>query len=552
MLKLIGNDALRFYAWDIGPGSYLVGRKTERSECDFLITDMTVSRRHARLEVTSDGAHLYVTDLESHNGTMINDRRVTEKTIVSAGDHVRFGNAEFKVIDDSVPSEKPSQPSKAELTDSGAERSVLLSLDEIRKPLPPRVTDLPDLLPTLFDMAKMLVLPEPKEIMLERSLAMVTKIIPADRLAVFFTSEDQQEIYTGALLLPKAKESGAFTLSRAIIKEVLTNKNAILIDNPRQDPRFADQQSIVQSNMRSAMAAPLLDENRVLGILYADTTSPMIQYNEDYLRLFATIGNIISSRLTNYVLLQERHEKEVYEAELSRASMIQNALLPRVVPQVPNYSIEAFQKQCRAVGGDLYDLAVLPDGRILFLIADVSGKGLGAALLMSNILASFRILYNDERFDLTRAVTQVSTELYKYSNPETFATLFIGVLDPCTHRLSFVNAGHNPPLVVRGEGSLEHLEASGIMIGAFDFAGWSEETIALAPGDLLVAFTDGVTEAEKGEDNYSDERLEQLVVAWRDRAPCEMAAAIVKDVETFVEGSPRSDDITMLIVKRDS
>lgn len=552
MLKLIGNDALRFYAWDIGPGSYLVGRKTERSECDFLITDMTVSRRHARLEVTPDGAHLYVTDLESHNGTMVNDRRITEKTIVAAGDHVRFGNAEFKVIDDSVPSEKPSQPSKAELTDSGGERSVLLSLDEIRKPLPPRVTDLPDLLPTLFDMAKMLVLPEPKEIMLERSLEMVTKIIPADRLAVFFTSEDQEEIYTGALLLPKAKESGAFTLSRAIIKEVLTNKNAILIDNPRQDPRFADQQSIVQSNMRSAMAAPLLDENRVLGILYADTTNPIIQYNEDYLRLFATVGNIISSRLTNYVLLQERHEKEVYEAELSRASMIQNALLPRVVPQIPHYSIEAFQKQCRAVGGDLYDLAVLPDGRVLFLIADVSGKGLGAALLMSNILASFRILYNDERFDLTRAVIQVSTELYKYSNPETFATLFIGVLDPGTHRLSFVNAGHNPPLVIRGGGGLERLEASGIMIGAFDFAGWSEETIALAPGDLLVAFTDGVTEAEKGEDNYSDERLEQLVVAWRDRTPCEMAAAIVKDVETFVEGSPRSDDITMLIVKRDS
>ncbi len=552
MLKLIGNDTQRYYAWDLEPGTYLIGRKSESSRCDLPINDRTVSRRHARLDIPPEGDQCYITDLDSHNGTLVNSRKITGRVPIRPGDYVQFGSAEFKLLDDTVPTGTSSKPTKTLLRDQDPERSVLLSLDEVRKPLPSQVTDLPELLPTLFDMAKMLVLPEPKEVMLERSLQLVTKIIPADRLAVLFISDDNNEVYTGALHLPEGKDPGTFTLSRAIVKDILTNKNAILIDDAREDPRFADRQSIIVSDLKSAMAVPLFDEDRVLGILYADTTSPTRRYNDDYLRLFATIGNIIASRLANYALLQERHEKEIYEAELSRASSIQKTLLPRSIPELPGYTIEAFQEQCRAVGGDLYDVALLPDGSLLFLVADVSGKGMGAALLMSNILASFRILYNIESFNLVRAVNQVSAQLFKHSASEHFATLFIGALDTRKNMLRFVNAGHNPPILVRRDGSLEQIEASGVMIGAFDYTGWAEDGIALAPGDLLLVFTDGVTEAEKGEERYSDERLERLIVSIREKSPRDIACAVMQDVEDFAEDTPRSDDITMLIIKRNA
>jgi serine phosphatase RsbU (regulator of sigma subunit) len=550
MLKLIGTDANRYYTWDLNPGQYTIGRKTGSSKCDFMVSDMAVSRRHASLEVTADGKDCFLNDLDSHNGTFVNGIKIDGRTALSPGDTIQFGSAEFKIIQDTGISTTSPKPTQTKLSDYDPEQSVLMPMNEALKPLPSRVSDLPQLLPTLFDMANMLVLPEPKESMLERSLELVTKIIPSDRLAVLFTSDDQDEIYTGALHLPGGKDPGTFTLSRTIVKNILADKNAILIDDVGHDPRFSEQQSIIASDLKSAMAVPLLDQDRVLGILYADTTNPVHRYSDDYLHLFAMIGNIIASRLTNYNLLQERHVKEIYEAELKKASSIQKKLLPRNIPEVSGYSVHAFQEQCRAVGGDLYDLEMLMDGRLLFLVADVSGKGMGAALLMSNILASFRILYLEEDFNLTRAVNQVSLELFKHSAPENFATLFVGILDPETHTITFVNAGHNPPMVIRRNGEKIYLEASGAMIGAFDIISWSEETINLDPGDFLLVFTDGVTEAEKGDDFYGDERLEQLVISNRDCQPSSLARLIVSDVEKYVEGTPRSDDITMMIIKR--
>jgi serine phosphatase RsbU (regulator of sigma subunit) len=517
-----------------------------------MVSDMAVSRNHAKLDISPDGQECYLTDLDSHNGTFLNSEKIDGRVVIRPGDHIQFGGAEFKLVEDAGYSSQSPKPTATQLSDYDPERSVLMPMDEALKPLPSRVADLPELLPTLFDMANMLVLPEPKETMLERSLELVTRIIPADRLAVLFTSEDQNEIYTGALHLPGGKDPGTFTLSQTIVKNILADKNAILIDDAGADPRFAKQQSIIMSEMKSAMAVPLMDEGDVLGILYADTTNPLHRYTDDYLHLFAMIGNIIASRLTNYSLLQERHVKEVYEAELKKASMIQKKLLPREIPDTPGYSVHAFQEQCRSVGGDLYDLEMLPDGRLLFMVADVSGKGMGAALLMSNILASFRILYCEDSLDLSRAVNQVSLELFKHSAPDNFATLFIGLLDPATHKIAFINAGHNPPLVIRQNGQREYLEASGTMIGAFDFTGWTEDSVDLNSGDLLLIFTDGVTEAEKGDDCYGDERLEQLVIGSRDNDPEQMARIIVEDVEKYVEGAPRSDDITMLLIKKDT
>ena len=542
MLKLIGSDGSQYYAWNLQPGNYTVGRS---SDCEFAVPEKTVSRRHARIQVDNDGTCL-LEDLQSHNGTFLNALKVAGPTPLKAGDHIKFGQVEFKCLSD----DQSSGMQRAQLTDQIFEKSVYMSMNEVLKPLPAHVSDLPELLPTLFEMARILVLPEPQHIMLEKSLAMVAKVIPAERFAVLFTSEDREEIYTAATLLPGGKDPGQFTLSKTIVRELLTNKNAILIGDPSLDPRFAGQQSIIMSSLKSAMAAPLLDEDRVLGILYVDTTNPTHQYSDEYLRLFATFGNIIASRLVNFALLQERTEKQAMETELRRASSIQKNLLIKTPPSLSGYAIHAFQRPSRSVGGDLYDLALLPDGRLVFMVADVSGKGMGAALLMSNILASFRIMYGEPAFDLERAVKQVSTQLLKYSAPEDFATLFAGVASANCDAISYVNAGHNTPVLVRRGGTKQFLQASGTMIGAFDFSTWKLETANLQDGDLLMIFSDGVTEAEHGDQQYSDARMENLVVNNRAERPEVVAQLLMDDIESFVGDAPRSDDITMLILKR--
>jgi sigma-B regulation protein RsbU (phosphoserine phosphatase) len=547
MPKLIGTDGSHYYSWNLTPGNYVIGRSSDSNLC---VPDKTVSRSHAEIEVSQSGTECFLTDLGSHNGTSVNGRRISSRTEVKPGDHIIFGQVEFRLTSEESQAGMPTLVSTTRLAEREPEKSIYISMNEALKPLPQRVADIPELLPTLFDMAKVLVVPEPREVMLQKALAMVAKVIPAERLAVLFVSENQEEIYAGATLLMGGKDPGTFTLSRTIIKDLLTNKNAIVVGNPADDPHFALQQSIIMSALKSAMAVPLFDEERVLGILYVDTTNPLHRYSDEYLRLLATFGNIIASRLVNFGLMQEREEKHAMEVELRRASLIQKNLLASELPAVPGHQIFAFQKQSRSVGGDLYDVAVLPDGRILFFVADVSGKGMGAALLMSNILASFRILYTEANFELKKTVEHVSAQLKRYSAPEDFATLFIGLLEKDSSRITYINAGHNPPLLVRNDGRLEFLQPSGTMIGAFDFFTWTEEAQSLSAGDLLFVFTDGVTEAMKGDVQYSDERMEKLVVASHNLAPDALAKKLVEDIDKFVGDAPQSDDITLLILKR--
>jgi phosphoserine phosphatase RsbU/P len=550
VLKLVGTDGVRYFSWSLSPGTYIVGRT---AECDCSIPDKTVSRQHASVEVRGESGPCFVTDLGSHNGTMVNGQKVTSRSEVKVGSTVVFGQVECRITTEADSAVAKSRTPTARLADRDLEKSVYMPMSEALQALPSKVTDRPDVLPAFFEMAKMLVLPEPKEIMLQKSLELISRIIPAERLAVLFTQDgSSDDLVAAASLLTTGRDPGSFHLSRTIVKEILTDKQAILIGDPAADPRFASQDSIIMSEMKSAMAVPLFDEDKVLGILYVDSTNPLHRFNDDYLRLLATFANILAARLLNYELLQERQAKQVIDAELKRASTIQRALLRSIQPDLPGYTVRAFQEPSRSVGGDLFDIALRHDGTLLFVVADVSGKGLGAALLMANILASFRILYNDPQFDLCDVVRKVSMQLHTSSAPEDFATVFIGQLNPADGVLRYVNAGHNPPLVARQSGHLDKLEASGIMIGAFPFCEWSEGTTSIEAGDCLVVFSDGVTEAEGPSGLFGEERLEDIVRSLRAGSLADLEKRITVEIKTFVRDLPQSDDITMLLLKRES
>ena len=549
MYKLEGTDGSKFYTWPLQNGIFKIGRS---DDCDFCILNKTVSRVHARIHIDNDGNKIILEDLGSHNGTFINGLKLINSAELKENDALLFGKAEFKISKYDISTGPMPKYARAVLADQDPQRSIFMSMDETMRPLPQKITEIPELLPTLFDMAKMLNLIDPEEVILDKSLDMISKIIPAERLVVLFVSDDQQEVYTAARKIKGQEDSDGIELSQTIVNAIITNKQSILISDPKSDPRFSAQESIIASSIKSAMAVPLFDQDKVLGILYVDSTNPMHRYNDEYLRVLATFGNIIGSRLLNYSLLAERQAKQVMDAELNRASQIQKDLLVEKPPEIPGFNICAFQEQSRSVGGDLYDLKLLPDGDMIFMVADVSGKGMGAALLMSNILASFRILYEHNADDLAGMVKEVSLQLCNYASSSNFATLFIGKLNPQTGKIKYVNGGHNPPLIVHQDGKLELIDATGMMIGAFDFVEWEQKELELKTGETMFMFTDGVTEADRdGQgDQFGDDKLEKLVSSNAAKNAEELTDIIMDEINTFMGKAPRSDDITMMTIKR--
>ena len=532
--------------WQLQPGTYVIGRVPP---ADLMVNDVTVSRRHAQLDIAANGK-IRLTDLNSLNGTLVNDRKITGSVDVKVGDAITFGIVGFMISSAETAPPKP----KVAVTD-GVESHTsmsLLPIDEALQPLALKDYTNPRIFKAISDMAKMLILPQSADEMFSESLALLQDIVHAERAAVFLAREGSETLTLATYRLSDQKGSDSFAIPRSIVREVLDKKMAVLFSDLISDERFAKQESIVVSGIRSAMAVPLINEQKVLGILYADTADPWQRFDEESLKITATFGNILAAKIINQGLLKERQEKEALESELRIASQIQEELMPKVLPVVPGYAFHAFQMQCKMVGGDLYDAALLRDGRVLILLADVSGKGMGAALLASNILSAFRMLRGNFDFDVAEATTRVNEQLHGSSRSGDFATLFLAVLDANNHTLTYVNAGHNSPLLVRSDGTIEYIEATGMPIGVFDGVGWESRTVTLAAGDRLLAFTDGIPEAINGtEDFYSDERLEKFTVDHRAEPPDVFATALINDVSNFVGDAPRSDDITLMLLQRE-
>lgn len=534
------------YDWKLQPGTYIIGRV---APADLLVNDATVSRRHAQIDISPEG-RISLTDLNSLNGTLVNDRKVTGAIEIKAGDSVTFGTVGFLLSSGDTPVHKPV----VDVTD-GVENYTSISslpIDEALQPMALKDYTNPRIFKAISDLATMLILPQGVDEMFDQALDLLQEIVHAERAAVFLARPGSDTVSLVSFRLSDQKGSDSFTISRSIVREVLDKKNAVLFSDLVSDERFAKQESIVVSGIRSAMAVPLVNEQKVLGILYTDTTDPWQRFSDESLKITATFGNILAAKIINHDLLKERQEKEALESELRIASQIQEELMPKTLPQVAGYHCHAFQMQCKMVGGDLYDSALLPDGRILFLLADVSGKGMGAALLASNILSAFRMLRDNADFEVAAATTRVNAQLVATSRSGDFATVFLAVLNPHDHTLAYVNAGHNSPLFVRSDGNIEQIDATGMPIGVFDGVGWESGIITFSPGDRLLVFTDGIPEAiSANEDFYSDERLEKFAADNRALPIDEFTTALINDVSTFVAEAPRSDDITLIILQRE-
>lgn len=297
------------------------------------------------------------------------------------------------------------------------------------------------------------------------------------------------------------------------------------------------------------LVVPVVDRGELTAVLVLGEKVSGYKFTIEDVNLLATLSNQFAVAITNAQLYQQAIEKQKLEEELNVARQIQRNLLPRALPHSPHFELAAFTQASRQVGGDYYDFFFLPDGALGLVIADVSGKGLGAALLVSQIQAILKAEVRHQRI-MARAVANTNAFICEITGAEQFATMVYAEYTQSTRELTYTNAGHNQPMLVRADGSYERLDCGGLVLGVLPSAAYEVATITLEPGDTILFFTDGLSDLESpvGQDYGEDRALEQLI-AHRDLPAEAIAREIVKDATTFSAGDLGFDDLTLVVFR---
>jgi len=312
---------------------------------------------------------------------------------------------------------------------------------------------------------------------------------------------------------------------------------------------FRDEISNSLTKLELELVVPMQIKNETIGLILLGRKSSREDYSENDMEFLESLGSVAMVSLENARLFKKAIEKQKMEEDLAIGKEIQQNLFPRILPQSNVFDISAINISSRQVGGDYYDVFRLSEKEILILIADVSGKGVGASLLMANLQAFVKSLTKIE-FDLCSLTSQVNDLLVENLTPGKFITFFWGILNEELRTFKYVNAGHNPPLLIRDRKIIE-LDKGGMILGVMkSIKDYNCETIQLETDDLVCLFTDGVTEAKNSsEEEYSDERLRAKIIKNAKSNAKTVIDKITNDISKFSSNVEQSDDITLLIVK---
>ena len=294
---------------------------------------------------------------------------------------------------------------------------------------------------------------------------------------------------------------------------------------------------------------PIREQDSLTGVLFLSEKVSGFRYSYEDINLLSVLTNQLAAGLTNARLYVEALEKQKLEEELNVARQIQQQLLPQSDPCGPGYTVASFAHPSRQVGGDYYDYFPRPEGRLGMVVADVSGKGVPAALLVSQLQAILRaeVRTNKSLPDIISAVNEILVET---TSPEKFATLFYGDWDPAARELAYVNAGHNYPIVMRRDGTSEQLHTGGLVLGVMPQTCFEHGRLRLAPGDVLLMYTDGLSELRNpaGEE-YGEERIVRFLTDSRHLSAETIKNKLVREANRFALGEIGFDDLTFIILK---
>ena len=503
------------------------------SDCTIPIKDRFLSRKHA--EIVFERGAWFVRDCGSVNGTLVNGVKVVDPVPLRAGDRIALGDSEVVFHSDEATSQLIPVDSDSHAT------NLAIKVDEEE-----RGTERTRILNSL---AIEFLADRPMSDLFEFILDRVVGLLHPSRAAMALFGPDRTDFENVKLRRQDPTQSTDLLISRTLLREVVDGRQVVSYFDTSQDEKLARAQSIIAQNIRSAVCAPLLVGDAVLGVLYIDYTSQRGAVTENDVRLVAQIARFAAVTLERTRLREEAFAKAKIDEELRTAYAIQKRLLPSSLPAIDGYTFAASNRPAKSVSGDYYDVVVRPDGRIYFVIADVSGKGITAALVMSSVATAFNIF---TRTDPTPAdlMRELNATLAPKTAPTKFVTMVVGVLDPTNGRVEFANAGHVPPLAVSSVG-VEALRSTDLVVGLFPNAQYRNQTIELKPGDSLVLFTDGVTEAENSlEEQLGIAPVQEALKSLHCENAARMLSVIEEHVNRHIGDAPAGDDVTMLALTR--
>ena len=511
---------------------FTVGRSSGNELC--YPEDTGLSRQHLAIE--RDGDAWVVRDLNSKNGTFVNGIRITEPFMLGPNDRVTAGHLTLEFAERVSPPENTVIFVEAPAATSPT-TTVATSLDgakEIEGGAQMRA-----LIRAGRELAGNLPLAELFNLIMNLSI----EAVGASR-GVLMTLEGEE-------LVVRAARGEGFRISGTVRDRVIKDKASLLVRDARLDEDFAEKMSIVQQQIRSMVAVPLQTDDRVIGLIYLDSPHFVHEFSKDDLNLLTVMANVAAIRIEHTRLAEVEQAERMHAKELEQAAEIQRRLLPTHAPEGPGIDLAGYNAPCRGVGGDYYDFLSYPDGRVAILVGDVAGKGMSAALLMSSLQARVQVLF-DEPADLAKLVTRLNRIILSNCPTNRFISFFIGVLDPKTGELIYVNAGHNPPLVVRHDGSVEQLEGTGLILGILPSAEYEQKASKLDPNDLVVLFSDGVTEACRPDvdEEFGEQRLAGTLAESRAASAQSIIETVNRTLQEFTGGAPPADDVTLVVAKR--
>jgi phosphoserine phosphatase RsbU/P len=520
---------------------------------DVPLADRTLSRVHARLE-EADG-HLRLVDLGSRNGTAVNGSRITDPVILRPGDRIQLGETVLDVLEEST----TRVVIDARDDDSLRRTTFLQSSRDLMRPHKQEwdskmgaeeLARLATSLRILNEVSVELLSDIPLQKLLELMLEKIFTYLQPDR-GLLMLADESGNLKPEQVKFAEGVDPSDIRLSKTLIQTVVDRKNGILVIDAATDGQLAAAESIRIQGVTSCMAAPLFVEDKVIGLIYLEVRLGRKSFAEEDLRLLTSLANTAAIKIQNLRLRESVVAKERFEREMALAWDIQRRLLPDADPTVPNTSILGRTVPSRTVSGDYYDYYQRADKTLDIVVADVCGKGMGASILAASVQAAFQV-WAGENFPPDRLCSGLNDLVWRRTSPEKFVTFFLALYDPETGALVWTNAGHNAGLYIRADGTLEKLSAHGPPLGLFPAKVYSSGSLTMQKGDLLVLYTDGITEATNPDDEeFGVDRLVEVVTASRTKLLKEIEVDLLAALAEFVKGVPYSDDRTLVLVRRD-
>jgi phosphoserine phosphatase RsbU/P len=544
VLEVVSPDGARRFA-RITQTPFMIGRGAETGN-HLQLSDRRISRNCAAVVIEAN--RFYVEDRGQRRGLFVNGEKVESRELQD-GDSITFG------LDDSY--EIIFRSSKGSEGDSLPQ--LLTRMEHITSSEPAGgLAKLKRLLEATALLHSQLPLEEALSHMLDHAVS----VTDADRGLLL--EKDSMD----ALKVKLARRSGALRLppesvapSQTAIQLALKQQSPVITEDLAQaDMDLQAAQSIVAQRLRAVVVIPLFAISRantqesmlnikrgeLLGVLYLDSRRPAAFSQLDRQILDALAGDA-ANILDNARLVERERERQRLEQEINIARDIQQALLPRDFREYPHLAVTGFNLPCLSVGGDYFDVFPLSDGRTAFLIADVSGKGLGAALLTTMLQGALSGMTLGT--DPARVFSHINRFLCDHSEVGRYATMFFGLLDQQGH-LEFINAGHPSPFLIRRGAAEEAFTEGSFPVGLVPEAQYTAVCLQLEPGDTLVLFSDGVTEAaDPDEQMFGIARLKQLLTGQMECPLEQLQKCVLEAVENFARGAHQADDLTLLIVR---